>query len=71
MRPADPSKEEPARFNRYRGPVPAPRIRWGEACRCGHGRSEHYEPFGCMRWDSRTAKGWCQCDGFAPACRLQ
>ena len=42
-----------------------PRIDYLEKCRCGHYRYEHNQSFGCMQWDERRAKGWCDCDGFA------
>ncbi len=44
--------------------TPHPRIDPHERCRCGHHRFEHHRSFGCMQWDERRPKGWCDCDGF-------
>ncbi len=41
------------------------KIDYQERCRCGHYRYEHHHSFGCMQWDERRQKGWCDCDGFA------
>ena len=41
------------------------KVDYQEKCRCGHYRFEHHASFGCMQWDERRAKGWCDCDGFA------
>jgi hypothetical protein len=43
----------------------SPRIDPQERCRCGHYRFEHHPSFGCMQWDERRPKGWCDCDGFS------
>lgn len=45
--------------------IPQSRIDYQEKCRCGHYRYEHHHSFGCMQWDERRSKGWCDCDGFA------
>lgn len=44
----------------------SPRIDYNEKCTCGHYRYEHHTPFGCMQWDIRRRRGWCECEGFAP-----
>ncbi len=41
------------------------RVDYHQRCRCGHYRYEHHPSFGCMQWDERRQKGWCDCDGFA------
>ena len=40
-------------------------VDWQQKCRCGHFRYEHHPSFGCMHWDQRRPRGWCDCDGFA------
>jgi len=41
------------------------KVDYQEKCRCGHYRFEHHTSFGCMQWDERRSKGWCDCEGFA------
>ena len=43
----------------------SPRIDYNEKCTCGHYRYEHHQPFGCMQWDVRRRRGWCECEGFS------
>jgi hypothetical protein len=45
--------------------IPRSKVDYQERCRCGHYRYEHNHAFGCMQWDERRPKGWCDCDGFA------
>ncbi len=59
---------EPARkkFEVIASPrAPQAKFDYQERCRCGHYRYEHNSQFGCMNWDERRTKGWCDCDGFA------
>lgn len=52
------------RIERERVIAAGPVVDYSERCRCGHTRAEHNRMFGCMQWDERRQKGWCDCDGF-------